>query len=55
MFYKTSHYPIYTTKTTPYSKKKIPPQFPIKKKKSKKKTHYMHETRVSYDEASIYQ
>ena len=22
MFYKTLHYPIYTTKTTPYSKKK---------------------------------
>ena len=30
MFYKTSHYPMYTTKITPCSKKNKKPQVPIK-------------------------
>ena len=41
MFYKTSHYPMYTTKTTPY--------FYIKKKKKtykKRESHCIHKARV---------
>ena len=49
MFYKTSHYLIYTTKTIPCSHKKKLTQVPIikrKKKLSKKKSHYTHESRM---------
>ena len=52
MFYKTSHYLIYTTKTTPCSYKKNYPKFLFKKKnkinylKKKREHHYMHKARV---------
>ena len=49
MFYKTSHYLIYTTKTIPCSHKKKTtpsPYYKKKKKLSKKKSHYTHESRM---------